>query len=550
MPAGNAAGALRDLLVRLGFTVDPKAGQQAESFEKRIEGVKSAAQGALAGLRALAIGVAAAATAAGAAALATARETEEIERRARALNMTRQEYQEVAHAFEQVGADGSDIADVLGTLTDRAEDAKGGMESFIDDFRLVGIGVDELRNKRPIELFELFADRVGGATDRNKALTAAVRILGDDMGARVIPLLNEGSAGLDRMRQEARDLGVVMGDDALAAGRALAVEWRRLLATGKGLRNEIGVLLAPAVTRVVRGVRDWIAANRQIIGQRVDQAIRAVVWAFERLDATVRLVGGWDAVLYQFATGLGFLLILANIDKVDAGFRAIRMTASGALKTVGALGAALGVGFAPAALLIAAVAAALFSVYLVAEDLYTFAMGGESMIGGLVEDFAQLFPFLPGMLDLLGSIVGIFTAGARSAKVWALAMARSLGPALRTIGLDLEPVLSMVREFAHLLRTGGEVVGAYMRAAGIMIDDEVARQERNNQVAAGAVSAGIAGSATSLVQRATGAVSNFTEGARSVVQYVTVNGEPGAAIEDAMAGALRTARVAVGGGER
>ncbi|MEX0469908.1 hypothetical protein V6X73_09235, partial [Spiribacter sp. 390] len=76
-----------------------------------------------------------------------------IERQARAISVTTEEFQRLRFTFAQFGADSADIADVFGTLSDRAEDAKSGMQSFIDDFKLVGIEVDDLRGKNGEQLF-------------------------------------------------------------------------------------------------------------------------------------------------------------------------------------------------------------------------------------------------------------------------------------------------------------------------------------------------------------------------------------------------------------
>jgi len=126
-----------------------------------------------------------------------------IERQARSLGITAEEFQRISFAFRQFGADSSDISDAFNTLSDRAQDAKDGMQSFIDDFKLVGIEVDDLENKDPGELFRLFADGVASIDDPTRRAAGVVRILGDDVGRRLLPMLMDGSDGLEQLGDQA-----------------------------------------------------------------------------------------------------------------------------------------------------------------------------------------------------------------------------------------------------------------------------------------------------------------------------------------------------------
>lgn len=133
-----------------------------------------------------------------------------------ALGMTTDELQQWEYVFARVGLDISDVVDAMATLSDRVEDALSGTQSMIEDFRLIGITVDQLRGKNPQQLFELFADAVQRTTDKNRSLTAIVRNLGDDLGRKLVPVLMKGSDGLRELRKEAEDLGIVLDSDKIS----------------------------------------------------------------------------------------------------------------------------------------------------------------------------------------------------------------------------------------------------------------------------------------------------------------------------------------------
>ena len=127
-----------------------------------------------------------------------------------ALGTTTDELQKWEYVFARFGLELEDVSDSWATLADRSEDALAGTESMIEDFRMIGITVDQLRGKNPEQLFELFADAVANTSDRNRALTAIVRNLGDDLGRKLAPALMMGKKGLEEMRKEAESLGIIM----------------------------------------------------------------------------------------------------------------------------------------------------------------------------------------------------------------------------------------------------------------------------------------------------------------------------------------------------
>ena len=67
--------------------------------------------------------------------------------------MTTDELQKYEYIFARQGLEIDDVADAFATLADRTEDALAGTESMIEDFRLVGITVDQLRGKNPEQLY-------------------------------------------------------------------------------------------------------------------------------------------------------------------------------------------------------------------------------------------------------------------------------------------------------------------------------------------------------------------------------------------------------------
>lgn len=141
--------------------------------------------------------------------------SKEVTKLAPALGMTTDELQQWQYVFARAGLEVDDVADAFATLADRTEDALDGTVSMIDDFKLIGITIDDLRGKNPQQLFELFADGVRNTSDKNRALAAIVRNLGDDLGRKLAPALMKGSEGLANMKNEAKELGLLLDEGQL-----------------------------------------------------------------------------------------------------------------------------------------------------------------------------------------------------------------------------------------------------------------------------------------------------------------------------------------------
>jgi len=229
----------------------------------------------------------------------TARAGTEAHNLASSLGTTVGEVQALQYAFEAFGADGRDVADVFNTLADRAEDAKGGMQSFIDDFALIGIEVDDLKGKQPAELFDTFVESVSEMEDVGKRNAAVVRLLGDDVGNKLLPLLSQGEEGLKKFKQEARDLGLVMSEQAAKDAFAFQRSVARLQGALTGIQRKIGAGVMPVLTALMDAFQAAVGpvnlsteAIRNMAFNAVDKAMGAFIRLLQALDDLSPLITG------------------------------------------------------------------------------------------------------------------------------------------------------------------------------------------------------------------------------------------------------------------
>lgn len=551
-----ASRVIRELLVRLGVTVTPTSRADIKAMEDALERVKrvgTEAAGALVQVsKAAAVAVAGAAAALGKLAIDTGQQSIEIERQARLLLLTRREYQEWLYVSQQAGATQRDLADTMLQVNDATQRALGGSKEMNEAFAGIGLNVASLKGQNPSQLLESIAAAIEKTSDRSKALGVVSRLLGEESGRKFGPLLMSGVAAMRAMRQEAEALGVVMDDRAMAAAKEAAVQWRRLTSVTRGLRSELGAALAPMVTRVLRGTLDWVRANRELISDRLEEWVRRLRVAIEKLHAAVMLVGGWDVVFRNVATGLGLLLLLANLGKVQAllGALEVAVAAFGAAST--ATLATFGIALGPLLFILAAIAYAIGAVVLVFEDWYVWLIGGNSAVGALLDAVESVIPAFGDFRDLVWAIVEAVIGAWSNLGLFANALLTGLAPALQVVDAALAPVLLAMRELVDLWQRANEFVGSGLRSITAAIESDTYFSGLQAQANANALQGQISGSVAAQAARAAGAINNAVSNINNadVSQVNNFFGGGPETFSDALGGALRRARTALQGGLR
>jgi len=357
-----------------------------------------------------------------------AKNAAETERYARAVGATSAEIVGLHLAMRSVGADEKDAADILNTLADRAEDAKGGMKSFIDDFALAGVAVEDMANLRPAELLDLFADGISKVEDPTRRTAAVVRILGDDLGRKVLPLMLDGVGAFRAYKEQAIETGQVLDGPALAASRRYLTTTQDLRSETNGLRVIIGNALRPAVEylaeaalKAARHMRKMVQSGIDKWGERVEKVMRRIAKFVERNAVFFALLAaGITATTVAIA---GFIVSVAIVTALSSAFAALGTVIAAVTAAAAALGAVLGggallgaVAFLP--LLAAGIASVLFYLapfviglglaVLAIDDLQTYLAGGESAIGAFLDAWTGTDTVLGGVIELfrtLGDVV-------------------------------------------------------------------------------------------------------------------------------------------------
>lgn len=217
-----------------------KTSDEAEGFGNKLSnGIKTAGKWAA--------GVAAGAAAVGTAMIKASKDTAEqldtIDKASQRMKIGAESYQELAYAAELSGVE-------MSTLERAAKKLEGtdlNMDDALD--QIYSLGTAEERAAKAAELF------------------------GDSVAYQMTPLLNASAEDMAAMKQEAHDLGLVMGEDAVKNGAAMNDMFTKVEASIEQLKNGLVTELMPYVMEIL----DWVIKNIPQIRNTIKSVMDAIL---------------------------------------------------------------------------------------------------------------------------------------------------------------------------------------------------------------------------------------------------------------------------------
>lgn len=337
-----------------------------------------------------------------------------------ALGVTTEALQELGYAAQLNGSSLEGMADGLRKLSIHMEAAAEGGGEAAEVFRKLGVSVTEGGKLRAADaVLEDIAEKFKAMPDGARKVATAVDLFGKS-GAALIPTLQAGRDGLAELRQEARELGIVLDKDTIAAGDDLGDTWDKLKAAADGLRYSIGGPLLSGFKELLDSMVRWIKANRELIAQRLRSVMRGIAGAIKAVGVGLDLV--WRALNFVIARWKLFsVLILSTLAAVvlaNAGAVISFLSLQAAAVAAAVASAA---AWAAAAAPVLALAALIALVVLALEDIWVFLHGGESLFGKLGLEIKKVFD---QFLD----------AGPQPGEHWMIKILRSVLLYLRFVG--------------------------------------------------------------------------------------------------------------------
>lgn len=231
-----------------------KTGKEAEGLGSKLSsGIKTAGKWAA--------GIAGAATAVGGAMVAAAKDTaataDTIDKASQRMGIDAESYQELAYAAEMSGVS-------VGALEKAAKKLEGTDLNLDDAF-----------------------SQIMSIEDASERAAAAAELFGDSVAYEMTPLLNAGAEGMADMTKQAHDLGLIMGNEAVAQGAAMGDMFANVEKSLGSLKNGLVQEFMPYVMQILQ----WVIENIPVVKETVKSVMDAIMPIVKPvLDAIMKLL--------------------------------------------------------------------------------------------------------------------------------------------------------------------------------------------------------------------------------------------------------------------
>lgn len=427
---------LRELLTTFGFDVDTKG---LDKFDRAIRSAQ---------ISLLAIGGAITGAATGLFALVknVGNIGEEIKNSSQELGLSTDALQEWRYAADQAGISNEDLATSIRMFSRNVgQAATNATGPFVDRLAQLGIKLTDANGKlkdNDTLLLEV-ANSLSTVKDAQLKGAIAQEFFGRS-GLRMASWLSSGSEEINLLRERARELGLVLDNDAIKSAESFNNLLSDVIAVIQALKNEIGVTLMPLVRELAEAFLFWVKINREFLKQRIVAFFEDTVKYAGYLAAAVKvLIDGFEWLVKQLGSvEKAIIAVVATILLVKLA-PLIYMVG---LLTLGLWRFFAGLLAAEGGLLLIPIAITLFvtALALAAQELLAFF--------GVIDEGDKLTPF--EALKKAGiAVIGVFLALRAIGIIkwlWSLAAAAgAVGAGATSILLPFLAFLAVVAAVAY-----------------------------------------------------------------------------------------------------
>lgn len=168
----------------------------------------------------------------------------------RELGVTAEQGSALVSVFNRFGLGADGASKSLGIFAKNMVAAKDGNQTAIDHFKTLGLTVKDNAGhlKNTSDLFMEVADKFKGMQSGADKTALAMQLFGKS-GKDMLPLLNQGSAGITELEEHAKKLGLVLSQDNVDAIKANMKAQKDYKEAMEGVKIQIGNALMPMMTK-------------------------------------------------------------------------------------------------------------------------------------------------------------------------------------------------------------------------------------------------------------------------------------------------------------
>lgn len=274
------------------------------------------------------------------------------------LGMSYSELAGIAHVANITGVGIESVATAATKADVALVKAQKGSKQAQAAFAGLGLDVAKLAEMNPADRFNAIAESIANIPDAAGRSSAAVALFGKS-GANLLPIFEEGAAGIAAARAEAKRLGLTLTTAQVSSVDQMGDSFARVQQAISGVVGQVVSFLSPAVTEIAKQFTDFVGS---VGGANIGQAIGEAL-----LDGAEYLAGVGDYIIHNFGPSIGE--VFSYLSQVGQQWNAVFVFAdriaaafTGAFQLLQAVGSAIGLVFARAVEGLAKVGARIASV--------------------------------------------------------------------------------------------------------------------------------------------------------------------------------------------
>lgn len=241
-----------------------------------------------------------------------------IDTNAKKTGMSTDAYQKWSMALKLCGIEQNDFIDTTKEMTNYTNRLNEGNAEALITLQKLGLGYEDFMNMSPEEQFKALVESLQGVEDQTEKTRLAQQVFGSDAYLKLIPALKMEVGSIDELFKEVEDLGLVMSEDAVKAGKEfgdqLDIMKQKIVIAGTSIVSDF----LPSASLFLEGVLDLVTGTEggtekmvQSFGDMTDGI----------LDLIVGLIDNLPNILPQLAkmsTQL-FTKVLDALGEIDLG---------------------------------------------------------------------------------------------------------------------------------------------------------------------------------------------------------------------------------------
>ena len=178
---------------------------------------------------------------------------DELDKMSKRTGFTVETLSALKFAAEQSGASIQTIEKAAKRMAVTILDASRGSKDAADSLDAIGLSAEKLQGLSPEQQFDMMAKGLAGVQDSSKRAALAQKLFGR-AGTELLPLFIEGEKGMDKLKKQAEELGIVMSGETAAGAADFKDAMNESKSALQGLAFSFAKEVIPALTDFLRAI--------------------------------------------------------------------------------------------------------------------------------------------------------------------------------------------------------------------------------------------------------------------------------------------------------